>query len=518
MEEISNRIRLSSTGFSPLLMLLFVLAFSSSIDAQTRSAAGTLAEQKTARRFEALRKSPPQMYSFLKTMPKGADLHSHLSGAVYAESYIQWAAAKNLCVNQSLLAIAQPPCDQNAGKVPASSALTNSTLYRQLIDSLSMRNWENSGQSGHDHFFDTFAKFGGATFGEMLAEVSSRAANGHVSYLELMLTPDGSRSSALGAQVGWDGDFEGTLRKLKTAGIDDARSVGAKTLQDAEAEKNALLKCGTPQADPGCNVTIRYVAQVSRASALGPVFAQLVTGFALASDPNSKVVGVNLVQPEDSFNSMQNFRDQMEMLNFLRPKYPTAHITLHAGELAPGLVPPNGLSSHIRDSVVKGHAERIGHGVDILYEDQPYDLLKVLVQHDVMIEICLTSNDTILGVRKEHHPLTTYLQYDVPVALATDDEGVARSEITMEYLKAVQDHGLGYLQLKKMARTSLQYAFLSGKSLWKNLRTQTPVAECAPDLRIGKVTSSSCKQYLSTSEKARLQWDLETEFKVFENK
>ena len=27
-------------------------------------------------------------------MPKGGDLHSHLSGAVYAESYIQWAAAK----------------------------------------------------------------------------------------------------------------------------------------------------------------------------------------------------------------------------------------------------------------------------------------------------------------------------------------------------------------------------------------------------------------------------------------
>src|SRR5262249_3059219 len=150
------------------------------------------------------------------------------------------------------------------------------TLYRQLIDAWSMRNWENSGQSGHDHFFDTFAKFGGGSFGQMLAEVSSRAANGHVSYLEVMLTPDGITSSALGFQVGWDGDFEGRLRKLKSAGIDGAASAGVKTLQDAEAEKNPLLKCGSPQADPGCNVTIRYVAQVSRAAALGPVFAQLV--------------------------------------------------------------------------------------------------------------------------------------------------------------------------------------------------------------------------------------------------
>ena len=87
----------------------------------------------------------------------------------------------------------------------------------------------------------------------------------------------------------------------------------------------------------------------------------------------------------------------------------------------------------------------------------------------------------------------------------------------MEYLKAVQDQGLGYLQLKKMARTSLHYAFLSGKSLWKNLRTLAPTAECAADVRIGKATSAECKKYLSTSEKARLQWNLEKEFKAFEN-
>ena len=122
------------------------------------------AEQRTARYFESLRKSPPQMFAFLKRMPKGGDLHSHLSGAIYAESYVQWAADKGLCVNQTTLAITQPPCDQAAGKPPASSALSNPLLYRQLIDSWSMRYWEHSGQSGHDHFFDTFAKFGGATF------------------------------------------------------------------------------------------------------------------------------------------------------------------------------------------------------------------------------------------------------------------------------------------------------------------------------------------------------------------
>jgi len=64
-----------------------------------------------------------------------------------------------------------------------------------MIDAWSMRFWQYSGQSGHDHFFDAFTKFGAATYnrtGRMIAEVASHAARGHVIYLELMLTPDGS--------------------------------------------------------------------------------------------------------------------------------------------------------------------------------------------------------------------------------------------------------------------------------------------------------------------------------------
>jgi hypothetical protein len=383
-----------------------------------------------------------------------------------------------------------------------------------------MRNWQYSGQNAHDQFFDSFVKFGPATWGQtgaMLAEVTSRAARGQVIYLELMLTPDEGRSSDIGKEVGWDGNLESTLGKLKSNGIDAAAATGIKKLQDAEAEKDKLLKCGTAQADPGCSVTIRYIAQVSRGAAPGQVFAQMVAGFALANDPRSKVVALNLVQPEDWLPSMQNFNLHMEMLNFLRPQYPRAHISLHAGELAPEVVPPEGLTFHIRDSVMKGHAERIGHGVDIMHEDDPYGLLKELVRRDVMIEICLTSNDTILGVKKEQHPLATYLQYGVPVALATDDEGVSRSEISREYLKAAEDQGLGYIQLKTMARTSLQYAFLPGTSLWTNSKTFTPVAQCAGDISMTREASLSCKQYLAGSEKANLQWKLEQDFKTFEN-
>ncbi len=146
------------------LSLLVVLLIGISVSAQSPAPrrAITAAEQRTDRHFESIRKSPPQMLAFLLQMPKGGDLHSHLSGAIYAESYIQWAADAGVCVNNTTMALALPPCTEN--QTPAKSALTNSTLYRQMIDAWSMRNWQLSGQSGHDRFFDSFGRFGVATY------------------------------------------------------------------------------------------------------------------------------------------------------------------------------------------------------------------------------------------------------------------------------------------------------------------------------------------------------------------
>jgi adenosine deaminase len=510
-----------------LASLILVLFFAAKTPTQTGALQRGTSEQRTARYFESIRKSPPQELAFLIKMPKGGDLHNHLSGAIYAETYIQWAADNGLCINTRTMGLSAPPptakCDPKSEQPPASTALMNSTLYRQMIDAWSMRNWQFSGQSGHDHFFDTFGKFGPAAWnqnGKMLAEVVARAARGHVLYMELMLTPDGTTTGVVSSQVGdkvvWEGNFQSMLDKLKINGIANAAATGITNLRAAEAEKDRLLKCGTAQADAGCSVTIRYIAQVSRGAGLSQVYAQMVTGFALANDPNSKVVALNLVQPEDGLASMQNFSLHMQMLSFLRPLYPQAHVSLHAGELAPGMVPPDGLTFHIRDSVTVARAERIGHGVDITHENDPYELLKEMARRNVMVEICLSSNDLILGVSGPQHPLATYLKYGVPVALATDDEGVARSEISREFLKAAEDQGLGYLQLKTMARNSLQYAFISGGSLWSDGRRFVAVTQCSQDIAVMKLTSNGCRQYLNSSEKAKLQWKLEDEFRAFE--
>jgi hypothetical protein len=133
-----------------------------------------------------------------------------------------------------------------------------------------------------------------------------------------------------------------------------------------------------------------------------------------------------------------------------------------------------------------------------------------MARRNVMVEICLSSNDLILGITGARHPLATYLEYGVPVALATDDEGVGRSEISVEFLKAAEEQGLGYIQLKSMARNSLQYAFIAGESLWSDGRKFVPVGQCM------NLTSNTCRQFLAANEKARLQWQLEQDLNAFE--
>src|SRR5207245_4330720 len=157
-------------------------------------------------------------------------------------------------------------------------------------------------------------------------------------------------------------------------------------------------------ADPGCAVTVRFLYQILRGLPRESVFAQMLTGFELAqADP--RVVGLNLVMPEDWYVPMHDFDLHMHMLDYLHEMYPKVHISLHAGELALGLVPPEGLSFHIRESIEHGHAERIGHGVSVMEEHDAPGLLKQMAQRKVLVEICLTSNAGILGGEVAGYPL-----------------------------------------------------------------------------------------------------------------
>ena len=504
------------------------LAYGQTAPAKVTEPTGT-AEQRAARAYELARGNPLDLHAFLARMPKGADLHYHLSGGIYAESWIRAAAEDGLCVDLASDAFTkpagmvpgesvQPLC--GAGKVPAAKAFTDQNLYDTLINTFSMRSFVPSpGVSGHDHFFDTFGKFGGTSKkhgGEWLDEAAGRAASQNEQYLELMETPDFTHTAQVAKQVGWQDDLAKLRLELLAHGIKDDLTPASAARDEAEASRRKIEHCGEPEQQPGCKITIRFIYQVLRGFPKEQVFAQTLLGFETASaDP--RFLGINYVMPEDGTISMADYALHMKMLDFLHGIYPQVHISLHAGELAEGLVPPEGLCCHIRLAVEEAHAERIGHGVDVMHEDRPYQLLKEMAARHVLVEINLTSNDVILGVSGKDHPLPVYRKYHVPVALSTDDEGVSRIDMTHEYVRAAETYALSYADLKQMVRAGLEHNFLPGASLWREADIFNRTAgACMADVPGTAKPTAGCEAFLNSSEKALQQWELERRFHEFE--
>lgn len=471
-------------------------------------------EASTVRYFDAIADSPPLRAAFLRAMPKGGELHVHLTGAIYAENYIRWAIEDGQCVQRAPLALAPPPCDLAQGSEPATILETDRALRSALIDSLSMRNHSDARDSGHDHFFAAFAKFNAATrsrLGDMIAEYAARLAAENTFYVEVMFSPDMGEVRTLGVQVGWNSDWDALRSRLQTSEMDQIVARAREQLDMAEARKRELLHCGTPQADRGCAVTVRYLAQVTRVLPREQVFAQILFATLLMrADP--RVVGLNLVAPEDDPVSLRDYTEHMRMVGFLTDTGRAANVTAHAGELALGLVPPENLRFHIRQAIELAGAKRIGHGVDVGWEDDARGLIVEMANRNILVEINLTSNDQILGIAGEEHPFPVYRRMGVPTALSTDDPGVSRIDLSHEYQRAAKTYRLGYHDLKALARNALEYAFAPGTSLWIG---SARVGPCATDSPVG-TPSAACRAFLDGSEKAREQWRLEAAFARFE--
>ena len=522
---------------SALLIVAISISCGDAANAQG-GAAATLGEARTARAFEDARKQGPlALRTFLIGMPKGADLHVHLSGAVYAESFLRAAGEDGLCIDPTGLKFLKPGgagCAANPGTVSASDLFAhieqpyNQDLYDKLINAFSMRSYvPTSGWSGHDQFFSTFAHFGGTDkrhTGEWVDEVVTRAAAQNEQYVELMETPPFGQAASLGYQIGWNPNLAEFRQRLLDAGLDKEVDEAKEHIQSALALRNKLEHC-SPATDlidlkesPACQVQVRFLYQILRGFPKQQVFAQTLLGFETISKIR-EFVGINFVMPEDGYLSMADYTLQMQMLDYLHSVYPKVHISLHAGELAPGLVPPDGLRFHIRQAVELGHAERIGHGVDVMYEDNAPGLLKELAEKHIMVEINLTSNEGILGISGVNHPLPFYRKAGVPVALSTDDEGVSRIDLTHEYVKAAMDFNLTYADLKQMARTGLEHNFLPGQSLWaEEDRFTAPASPCRNQQLGNQNPSANCKSFLESNEKAATQWEQERRFRAFEAK
>jgi adenosine deaminase len=424
--------------------------------------------QRAAAELQRVRSRPELLHDFLLRMPKGGDLHHHLTGAVYAESYIGYAIEDGDCIDASTFAIVAPPCDGKA-TLPATQAASNFVLRNHVIDALSIRNFHPSplDEDVRLHFFAAFDAFDRVTNGhwaEMLAEVVHRAAAQNEIYLETMLTPDQGEVIRLAAGVPWTNDLGALRATLLAAGMAKAVADGSRNLDVAEAGMRQRFACGTRAADVGCGLTLRYQYQVLRAFPRVSVFAQMLAGFEMAR-ADRRVVAINLVQSQDEYNALADFPLHMRMLDYLHRIYPDVHITLHAGELTPGEVKPEELwANHIEQSIDVGHAERVGHGLDIVYERNAPAVLAMMARKHILVEDCLYSHEVVRDMRGRDNVLPIYLRNHVPISLATDDEGVTRSDLTDSFERAVLGYSADYPTLKTFARNSIRYAFVDAQT------------------------------------------------------
>jgi len=500
------------------------------LEGARKGSADAAAEEKAEQRLKAARANPAELREFLRTMPKGADLHYHLSGGVYAESFISWAAEDGLCVDLKKLALRKCPTAGQMARdvVPASEAFRSHALYDRLVDSFSMRDFKGTGTSGHDHFFASFDKFGVISARhrpDEVEEVAGRAALQNEQYMELMISPDYTLSSDVTQQIAQKleeekdqpQELKNLCRKLRKNELKQAVESATRAYDELDKEWRKREDCNDPaSAGEACKVDARYICQVLRGKSKEFVLTQLLVCFQAAEADPERVVGLNMVMPEDGKTAMADYDLHISVVKSLRAVYPKVHVSLHAGELAPGLVPDEALCCHIRKAVDAG-AERIGHGADVLHEDHWQKLMQDMAANHVMVEINLSSNDLILGVSGEKHPLPVYRQFGVPVGLSTDDEGVSRIDLTNEYERAAETYGFSYADLKKMARSGMEHAFLPGASLWaeQDVFSKT-VSVCAKEILGAGNTAKDCREFLKKNEKAAAQWQLERRFAEFE--
>jgi hypothetical protein len=476
---------------------------------------GAWADELAAKRaFERAKRTEPELFLFLKHMPKGGDLHVHVSGAVYDDSMLDAAIKAGMTFDPATARFGTAPT-----KVPGTKLLDDNDLLYRFLDAASMRGWMGGGQSGHDHFFATFGIFGPALDAmenaDIFAEVIGRARSQNEQYMELM--GGVSPSDALGEyfkDLPSSGDMQRALAALRPR-LEKLLAADSPYLDARDKSLAALLRVPSIHS-PSAPITVRYIWSCNRLASPDAFFAQAAAGIYLAAH-EPRVVGMNIVAPEDHPKSRMYFDGEMRMIDFLWRNLGRPNLTLHAGELTPAISPVEPMRERIRKTIEIGHARRIGHGVSIAWEDDAEGLMAKMRREGIAVEICLTSNASILGVSRDEHPLRLYRAHGVPVFLNTDDEGVSRSTMTLEWARAVREQGMGYGDLKEMARNSIEYSFLPGVSLYEDRnyeRLRAPFKDCR---KPGWSPSAEEKTMLKRSEKMEVELRLERAFAAFED-
>lgn len=424
---------------------------------------------------------------FVTALPKGGDLHHHYSGAIYAETYLDWVGRRNYCIyredNPQLQAQkyrievkSDLPAATRAICASADEVRQDNGFYRKLL-----QHWSDKDYDNHSHeqtppdqqFFDTFGYFSPVSdeyAREGLQWLKDRAKAENVQYLETMFKSGPNVAiAAMNANLdaltssSSDAQIEQGLQSYYDALSSDAKVAARIAAYVKMVEETAA---GMDDAD----FTMRYQTYAVRGFAPSRVFASLYSSFA-AAHASKLIVGVNIVGPENGIVAMRDYTLHMKMFRFLKQRFPDVKLALHAGELTLGMVPPDGLENHIAEALQIAGAQRIGHGIDISYEKNAYGLMQDMKQKQVAVEVNLSSNAFILGVKNAAHPLLVYKAHGVPFVISTDDAGVSRSSMSNEYLLYTSRYKPSYAELKNTVYNSLRYSFLADDDKRRALTT-----------------------------------------------
>lgn len=430
--------------------------------------------------FEKIRNNEAALTAFFAQMPKGGDLHHHYSGSIYAEPLLEDAIRENLYLNTSTMEVLkEKPSTGNWELFSILKSRGELDKYKQkIMEKWSVKDYNHVDYPSDKLFFESFGKFSPVivgNFGQGLLELKNRAITENVSYIETQL-------STIPSNIKTDDliDFNTKLRALAInrdeAGVKQILDSIYRTLLKRDAAVYAedfntsfVAKLHNDLKIDNNRFTMRYQNFVLRFMEPVDLFKNLVVAF-ISANTSPLMAGVNIVSPEDGETSMKDYWLHMVMFNYCHSQFPAVKYSMHAGELTLGLVQPEDLTWHIRDAVHVAGAYRVGHGVDMAYEEKSYDLLRFMAKNSIAIEINLVSNEFILKVKDNRHPISLYKEFGVPIVISTDDAGILRTNMTEQYvLLAKRYKDVSYATIKQYVYNSLYYSFIKDEAVKEKL-------------------------------------------------
>ncbi|MCF6193717.1 MAG: hypothetical protein L3J46_05220 [Kangiellaceae bacterium] len=364
--------------------------------------------------FESIKNNNDKtdLYRFLHDMPKGGDLHNHLSGAGFSEWWFDLAIAEQVRGYKYYTRIGSNSCGDNSDQKTIIlfqniSKINYSKLppcikqqYKELSDlSVDEKNqWLNAirldkPNEGRDEFFGSHWQRLNAINknpwlkAELLFKNMQAFGREGLSYVEFQLSVD---------------DF------VKPDGAKFIDSEVAEIYRKRLRQKDAL--------DTG--VTVRFQSDLLRF--LPKAEQTLAYNYQFADENKDLWVAVNMVGRED--NPLGNPKRFASTMKKMQKRFPNVRASIHAGE-------SEFADSNIRDTLAMG-ADRIGHGVNLIYDKKTMESMR---HGEHLVEINLISN-LLLGYVKDYdsHPFPHYLRTGIPVTLSTDDRGMWDSTMTDE--------------------------------------------------------------------------------------